>query len=95
MRSKNKSDSTGRTALPKQIKKRDGLLVPFTGKKIERAVEGAAYEVLGDRHQASTVARRVKNRVLEKLLKLFPDKVPSVESIQDLVEDRQFSCVVC
>lgn len=91
MRSENKGDSTYRTALPKQIKKRDGSLVPFTGKKIERAIEGAASEVLGDRSQASTVARRVTDRVLQTLPKLFPDKVPCVESIQDLVEDTLMS----
>ena len=78
-------------ALPKEIKKRDGSLVPFSGQKIERAIEGAAYEVLGDRSQASTVARRVKDRVLEKLPDLFPGKLPGVESIQDLVEDTLMS----
>jgi ribonucleoside-diphosphate reductase alpha chain len=84
-------DMMSGTVIPKQIKKRDGSLVPFTGEKIERAIEGAAYEVLGNRSQAGTVARRVTNRVLEKLPDLFPGKLPAVESIQDLVEDTLMS----
>jgi ribonucleoside-diphosphate reductase alpha chain len=91
MCSENKSDSTDRTALPKQVKRRDGSLVPFTANKIERAIKGAAYEVLGERSQASTVARRVTDRVLNKLPELFPNKVPDVESVQDLVEDTLMS----
>ncbi len=74
-------------ALPGQIKKRDGSLRPFDRDKIEKAVKGAAREVLKDQSQATVIARRVTERVLEKLSEHYRNKVPGVETIQDLVED--------
>ncbi|MFW6115088.1 MAG: adenosylcobalamin-dependent ribonucleoside-diphosphate reductase [Thermodesulfobacteriota bacterium] len=80
-----------RAAFPKQIKKRDGSLVPFDSEKIEQAVQGAAYEVLQNKDRAALVAQRVADRVLEKVGERYDKKVPSVESIQDLVEDSLMS----
>jgi ribonucleoside-diphosphate reductase alpha chain len=81
----------GRKALPKQIKKRDGSLVPFDSEKINQAIQGAAYEILQNKDHAGLVAQRVTSRVLEKLSEPYRDKIPGVESIQDLVEAAMMS----
>jgi len=80
-------NSMNRTALPQQIRKRDGTLAPFNSEKIEQAIHGAAYEILQDKDRAARVAQRVASRVLEKLSERDRAKIPGVESIQDLVED--------
>lgn len=70
----------------RQVKKRDGMLVPFDQKRIEEAVYKAAFEVLGNEGQAKEVAFSVTRRVIEKLQSTFRHRVPSVEAIQDVVE---------
>ncbi len=80
-----------RNALPKQIRKRDGSLAPFNSAKIEQAIQGAAYEILQDKGRAALVAQGVTGRVLGRLSERYRDRVPGVESIQDLVEDALMS----
>ncbi len=73
--------------LPQKIRKRDGSLVPFDEHKIVRAIQKAAFEVLMDEKKSSEIAQISKKAVLTKLTSLFPDKIPSVENIQDIVEE--------
>jgi ribonucleoside-diphosphate reductase alpha chain len=80
------TDSMDRKALPEQIRKRDGSLAPFNSEKIDQAIQGAAYEILQNKDRAALVAKRVTGRVLEKLSERYREKIPGVESIQDLVE---------
>jgi len=87
MKTESETERMDRTALPQQIRKRDESLAPFNMEKIERAIQGAAYEILHDKDRAARVAQRVASRVLEKLSERDRTKIPGVESIQDLVED--------
>jgi ribonucleoside-diphosphate reductase alpha chain len=73
--------------LPQKIRKRDGSLVPFDQYKIERAIQKAAFEVLMDEKKSSEIAQISKKAVLTKLTSSFADKIPSVENIQDIVEE--------
>lgn len=73
--------------LPEKVRKRDGSLVLFDENKILRAIQRAAYEVLMDEEKSGEIARIVKKDVLSKILASFPDKNPSVENIQDIVEE--------
>lgn len=73
--------------LPRKIRKRDGSLADFEPKKIERAVFRAALEVLGDEKKASAAAAASTEEVLDKVALRFRARIPSVEEIQDLVEE--------
>lgn len=75
-----------RIVLPKKVRKRDGSIVGFDRKKIRRAIEKAAFEVLQEKRKASTVSRRVSDVVLKKISDQFKNKMPGIESIQDIVE---------
>lgn len=71
---------------PTNIQKRDGSLVDFDAQKINRAIFRAALEALNDDEQSRKIAEAVSHSVLEKVASLYKDKIPSVEDIQDLVE---------
>ena len=73
--------------LPEQVRKRDGSLVRFDENKIVRAIQRAAFEVLMDEGKSAEIAQITKKGVCEKLASSFPDKIPSVENIQDVVEE--------
>ncbi len=75
-----------RSTLPRKVKKRNGSLVRFDKSKIERAVERAAFEVLGDRIRSRKISRSVTALVAGKLSSLYRNSFPGVESIQDIVE---------
>lgn len=75
------------TELPGMVRKRDGSQVRFDAQKIEKAIQKAAYEVLVDEKKSEHIARIVKKEVLSKVRAEFPEKVPSVENIQDIVEE--------
>ncbi len=67
----------------KNVKKRDGRVVPFDKNKITEAIFKAAKAVGGeDRYLAEDLA----DSVTFYLEKRFVDKVPAVEEIQDIVE---------
>lgn len=73
--------------LPDKIRKRDNSLVGFDERKIKRAIFRAALEVLRDEERATHIADVSGKKVLEKVSSLFKDKIPSVEEIQDIVEE--------
>lgn len=73
-------------SLPEKIRKRDNALVDFDQRKIRRAIFRAALEVLTDEKKANQVADIATKKVLEKISSLFREKVPSVEEVQDIVE---------
>ncbi|MFP4081658.1 MAG: adenosylcobalamin-dependent ribonucleoside-diphosphate reductase [Candidatus Aminicenantes bacterium] len=72
--------------LPQKIRKRDSSLARFNPQKIKRAVYRAALEVLDDREQSRRIADQIENKVLDKVASVYQEKIPSVENIQDLVE---------
>jgi uridine kinase len=68
----------------KLVTKRDGRVVPFTQERITNAIYRAAVAVGG---RDKTTAQRLSNQVVSILEDKFPpDKIPSVEEIQDIVE---------
>ena len=66
-----------------QIRKRDGRIVDFDKEKITRAIWAAAQAVGG---KDKRLAQRLSNRVVALLEERFPQEIPSVEDVQDLVE---------
>ena len=73
--------------LPKKVHKRDGSHVSFDEHKIMLAIQKAAFEVLMDKEKSAEIAQIAKKEVLAKLSSSFPDNIPSVENIQDIVEE--------
>ncbi|RKY42597.1 MAG: adenosylcobalamin-dependent ribonucleoside-diphosphate reductase [Candidatus Makaraimicrobium thalassicum] len=76
----------GKSILPKKVKKRDGTIVRFNKRKIERAIEKAAFEVLQDKAVACDVSQAVASLVTDKLALLYGNRTAGVESVQDIVE---------
>jgi len=72
--------------LPPKIRKRDNSLVNFDQEKIKKAIFRAANEVVKDTKKSKQIADYVGKKVLEKVASLFQEEIPSVENIQDLVE---------
>jgi ribonucleoside-diphosphate reductase alpha chain len=77
----------GMPRLPEKIRKRDGSLVRFDEHKIVLAIQRAAYEVLMDEKKSQEIAGITKKGVLSKILTSYYDKIPTVENIQDIVEE--------
>ncbi len=67
-----------------QIQKRDGRLVPFDARKIESAILRAG-QATGEFGQDT--ARTLTTEVLNQAETILPQKPPTVEQIQDVVED--------
>ncbi|MFQ6067687.1 MAG: ribonucleotide reductase N-terminal alpha domain-containing protein [bacterium] len=80
-----------RIRLPKKVRKRDGSVVDFDKGKIEQAIKRAAFEVFQDKAKASTISKRVTERAIKKLSDLYKNRVPDIESIQDIVETALMS----
>jgi len=72
--------------LPRKIRKRDGSVVPFEKEKIRYAIERAAFEVLQDRLKSITVSETVTQAVLQEASRQYRTALPTVENVQDLVE---------
>ncbi len=72
---------------PAQVRKRDGSLVVFDELKIIRAIQRAAFEVLMDEKKSMEIAHLAAQGVLAKIISLYTDKIPTVENIQDIVEE--------
>ena len=70
----------------KRVRKRDGEIVPFERKMIEKAVNGAIAAVAGKEDLKRAV--RISDLVVLEMEKRFGRKIiPSVEDIQDIVEE--------
>jgi ribonucleoside-triphosphate reductase len=67
-----------------RIKKRDGRLVPFDSEKITYAIEKAG---MATGEFNTEAARKLTIKVLSLADHLFGDRIPSVEEIQDIVEE--------
>lgn len=72
--------------LPRSIMKRDGSIVPFDRRKIERAIQRAAEEVLRDEEKSVRIGSVVTDEVVRKATSTFKKSIPRVEAIQDIVE---------
>jgi ribonucleoside-diphosphate reductase alpha chain len=72
--------------LPRNVKKRDGSVVPFNAEKIRYAVERATFEVWQDKKAATGIAAQVTEAVLQQLAGRYQGRVPGVEAIQDTIE---------
>jgi ribonucleoside-diphosphate reductase alpha chain len=72
--------------VPKKIRKRDNAIVKFDSVKIKSAIENAAVEVLGSVRRARNIAADVTDIVVGDVSRLYKNKIPSIESIQDVVE---------
>ncbi len=67
-----------------QIRKRSGAVVPFNPDRIANAIYRAAVSVGGrDRETAESLSQQVVD-ILED--RAFPEEIPSVEDVQDIVE---------
>lgn len=70
------------------IQKRDGSVVPFDKKMITHAITKSFDESNeGNRF----IASKITESVLDTLARIFPELIPSVEEIQDVVEDTLIS----
>ncbi|MDD3181116.1 MAG: ribonucleoside triphosphate reductase [Opitutaceae bacterium] len=74
----------GATRLPDEIRKRDGRLVHFDATRITHSLARAG-AATGEFDQ--DMARRLTIRVVNLLLATVSDPVPSVEQVQDMVEE--------
>ena len=70
----------------KKIKKRDGSMVPFEKAKVANAIYRAAMDVFSAHRKADVISTSIADIVVKKLSETFKDKIPDVESIQDIVE---------
>lgn len=68
-----------------KVKKRDGSIVRFDKQKITNAIFGAAREVGGSDKKRSEELTEKSIEALKKILQ--PGEIPSVEQIQDVVEN--------
>ncbi len=73
--------------LPDKVRKRDGTLVDFDERKIVRAVQRAAFEVLLDEKKSEEIAEGTVRSVLAQIASSYAEKIPSVENVQDIVEE--------
>ena len=67
-----------------KIQKRNGVIVDFDVKKIENAVAKAAKAV---GYHDPTLPPVLSQDISVQLEELFPNKIPTVEETQDIVED--------
>ncbi len=66
------------------IRKREGHLVKFNRKKIVEAIF-ATMQAAGEESQAT--AEEITDQVIIRLEKIFKEKIPQVEEVQDIVEE--------
>ncbi len=73
--------------VPDKVRKRDGSVVRFKKTKIQNAVSKAAFEVLGKKERATTISQHVTDVVVERISQKHRGRIPSIEDIQDTVEN--------
>jgi ribonucleoside-triphosphate reductase len=70
---------------PREVRKRDGRIVPFDRQRIERAIY-KAFQAVGEENEV--VPRELSITVTQKLFERFgQDTVVDIETIQDVVEE--------
>lgn len=85
---KNKKNISKKVSLVAKIKKRDGKIVPFELEKITTAIlKALATTGEGDRDDADVVSNRVYAELV-KIARTFKDFMPTVEGVQDIVEQQ-------
>ncbi len=67
-----------------QVKKRDGRIVDFNPQKIEKAISKA---LIASKQGDGKKAKELTKEVIDLLQERFKNKIPSVENIQDIVEE--------
>ncbi|MBM3199302.1 ribonucleoside reductase class II [Candidatus Woesearchaeota archaeon] len=67
-----------------EIKKRDGRIVKFEPDKIKNAIDKAITAV---KHEDGELADKLADNVVNNLEKMFTKKIPSVEDVQNFVEE--------
>jgi len=67
-----------------KVRKRDGKLENFQPSKIANAIT-LAFKAVGEKN--GEVAKKLATQVVEILEGKFKDSIPSVEDIQDVVEE--------
>jgi ribonucleoside-diphosphate reductase alpha chain len=77
--------------MPQKVRKRDGSLTKFDGKRIRSAVQKAAYETTKDKDRAGIISEKITRYVLEKLSKENKNAIPGVEHVQDIIETALMS----
>lgn len=80
---KSGGDDSGTAQVIEMVKKRDGRLVSFDKNKIAIAIFKAASTVGG---KDENLANELAGVVISFLEKIFVDKIPGIEDIQDMVE---------
>jgi len=70
-----------------QVRKRDGRLVEFEPQKIRNAVFKAAIDVGKEKPHARHISEGITHEVVARLEFKFKKLIPSVEDIQDIVEE--------
>jgi ribonucleoside-diphosphate reductase alpha chain len=87
-KSTKKSAPKAADKLIKRIQKRDGGIVPFELEKITQAIfKAMSQSSEGSYDEAEMVAQKVRAEIV-KISKSFKNFVPSVEGVQDLVEQQ-------
>jgi ribonucleoside-triphosphate reductase len=82
------SSSKKKNNIVKRVRKRDGMIVPFDISKIEDAIYKAITATEeGDREDAELVSTRVYAEIA-RIARMFKDFMPTVEGIQDIVEQQ-------
>ena len=70
---------------PKEVRKRDGRVVPFDRQRIERAIY-KAFQAVGEEN--TTIPEELSHIVTQKLFHKFgTDTTVDIEVIQDIVEE--------
>jgi anaerobic ribonucleoside-triphosphate reductase len=68
----------------KKCTKRNGQIVPFDRLKVQTAIRKSFAE---SKEGNKIIARKITNLVIEKIERSFHREIPSVEDIQDIIED--------
>lgn len=79
-------NATNIKKLPKKISKRDNAQAAFEPGKIERAVFKASLSSLHAEKKAADIAEKTTAKVLKKVASKYKNRVPTIEDIQDIVE---------
>ncbi|HBG27942.1 MAG: ribonucleoside-diphosphate reductase, adenosylcobalamin-dependent [Planctomycetes bacterium GWF2_41_51] len=72
--------------LPNKLKKREGSLILFDRSKIVNAIYKASLEAISGHEKARQIADSLSDIAIDIISEQFKDRIPDVESIQDIIE---------